>query len=488
MGILIWITTMKADGIFLLLLVLSIGNVKTVSDVQRITALEERVASLEATLNNLEPFLESRYELKRKPKTCRRPLVPNGFADACDEDVKPGDQCGVMCNAGYIQTPGKAVTTCQKDGSWEGELVCEIPLVVVSGGNTDNGQGGDSGVEILSLYPSKGCNTSIPDMPLDGGAHRSAHNLIYEPPKTMLACNGMSNNKNLATCDTWTFGKGFWTHHSYPNKGLLMMEQLCNMDMGGSNSMCGDNPNKAKGRYAAQAFHLNGKNHILGGMVYDKRGHDPVKTWRETNILGSDSWGGGLMGHDKGMEKKRAFFCAVNVQDTGALAIGGLGHSNRGNIVEKSVEYKRLGMNFHSLKDISQFSDMSIPRSGHGCAGIPGDDFRVLVSGGTQGFGQPALSSAEIFDWKTNSWKNVAQMKKGRFGHAVVTVGDKIFAIGGDDRNQNNVFDTIEEYDVKKNSWTTIGQKLSIPRSNFGFTLIPHSIIDGCVISKPLNE
>ena len=481
----------------LVLLISFIGNVQAGTDSQRIAGLEERVASLEATLNNLETFLEARYELKRRPLTCQHPQVPNGGASCGDGDLTPGAQCTVWCNSGYIATPGKVINRCKEDGSWEGELQCEIPLVVVSGGNTNTrhgGQAGDSGVEVLSLYPSKGCNTIIPDLPLDGGAHRSAHNMMYIPPQTMLACNGMSNKNNLATCDTWSFGSNAsWEHHSYPNKGLMMMESLCNMDMGPAgfsmdNDMCGNNPNSKKGRYAAEGVRIDHKNYILGGMVYDKKGHDPVNSIRQTEILDDKSWSMINMGHGPGMDKKRAFFCAVTVQDAGVLAIGGLGTSNTGNIVEKSVEYKRAGMNFHSLNSIAKFSDMSIPRSGHGCTAVQGDNFRVLVSGGTKGFGQPALTGAEIFNWKTNSWETIAQMKMGRFGHAVVAVGDKIFAIGGDDRNQNNVFDTIEEYDVKKNLWSTTGQKLNIPRSNFGYTLVPHSIIDGCVISRPLNE
>ena len=45
------------------------------------------------------------------------------------------------------------------------------------------------------------------------------------------------------------------------------------------------------------------------------------------------------------------------------------------------------------------------------------------------------MADSEIFNWNRNSWKNVAAMNIGRFGHAVVTVGEKVFAIGGDDRN-----------------------------------------------------
>ena len=78
-------------------------------------------------------------------------------------------------------------------------------------------------------------------------------------------------------------------------------------------------------------------------------------------------------------------------------------------------------------------------------------------------------------------------MPLGMFGHAVLFLGERVFAIGGDDRNQNNM-DTIEEYDVRRNTWNIIKQKPKKPRSNFGFTLVPHSIFDGCTIEKPLNE
>ena len=90
---------------------------------------------------------------------------------------------------------------------------------------------------------------------------------------------------------------------------------------------------------------------------------------------------------------------------------------------------------------LTKAADMSIPRSGHGCAGVPGENLSFLVSGGTTGFGKNALTYSEIFNIKENSWRNVAQMKTGRFGHAVVAVGEKIFAIGGDEKNPSNLLD-----------------------------------------------
>ena len=78
-------------------------------------------------------------------------------------------------------------------------------------------------------------------------------------------------------------------------------------------------------------------------------------------------------------------------------------------------------------------------------------------------------------------------MNVARFGQTVVTVGSRIFAIGGDDRNSNN-FDTIEEFDINEKKWKIIPKKLKMSRSNFGHTLIPHSMFDGCQIEKPLTE
>ena len=130
---------------------------------------------------------------------------------------------------------------------------------------------------------------------------------------------------------------------------------------------------------------------------------------------------------------------------------------------------------------------MKTPRSGHSCASLPVGNFSILVSGGTEGFGQAVLASAELFSLEQNTWTPVKNMNVVRFGHAVVAVGSRIFAIGGDDRNNNN-FDTIEEFDVKEKSWKMIPQKLGKPRSNFGYTFVPHSLFDGCRIEKPLIE
>ena len=462
--------------LLLYILVFSVHSVLSLTDGEKFSALEKRVADLEKTLSSLEPLFVERYGLIRH---CTTPVVQHGEAN-CPDKLDPGAKCSLVCNPGYIATPGKEGTQCQEDGFWTKELQCEIPLVMVAGGAEGEGA---SRVELISMYPSTGCAKDIAEMPLIEGAPRSLHNLLYVPPERVLACNGMAT-KNEATCDALDISQNIWKHHSYPNKGDSMSDAFCDIDSLSSRSshLCTNNPDRKKGRYAAAGIHVGGETIIAGGMVYDGEGHEPSSAIRK---FGYDSWTSLTFRGSEELRKERAFFCAVKVKESGFLSIGGLSQGHQGNVVEQSAEYRRVK---GGMKSIGAVSDMSIPRSGHGCSGLPGDDISILVSGGTTGFGKNALSYSEIFSWRNNSWRNVAEMNTGRFGHAVVSVGEKIFAIGGDEKNPSNILDTIEEYDVEKNSWRILKTKMRRPRANFGYTLVPHSIFKGCTVSRPLDE
>ena len=457
----------------------SVKTIVGLTDGEKIFALEKRVEDLEKTLSGLETLFVERYGLIRR---CTTPVVQHGEVD-CPDKLDPGAWCSVVCNPGYIVTPGQGATQCQEGGFWTKELQCEIPLVMVAGGAESDGA---SGVELISLYPSTGCDKDIADMPLIEAAPRSLHNLIYVPPEKVLACNGMTT-KNQATCDALDISGNSWKLHSYPNMGDSMTDAFCSLgslDDFTRKHMCSssktNDPDRKKGRYAAAGIHVGGEIIIAGGMVYDGKGHTPSNTIRQ---YGYDKWGS--MKGSKKLKKRRAFFCTAKIKESGFLSVGGLSKGRQGNVVEQSAEYTRVGGGVKSIGDVS---DMSIPRSGHGCAGVPGDDISVLVSGGTTGFGKNALTFAEIFSWRNNTWNNVAEMNKGRFGHALVAVGEKIFAIGGDEKNPNNILDTIEEYDVEKNTWKLLRTKMKRPRANFGYTLVPHSIFKGCTVNRPLDE
>jgi len=463
-----------------------------------VTPDTDRIAALERRMEALELLCIARSGMERH---CLMPDVPNGVV-SCPKKMPPGSTCSVKCNAGYLPTPGKEAAICQEDGFWNKEMECEIPLVIISGGLIDQGSG-DSTMEVISFYPSQGCDKKLSSMPLIGGANRTLHNLFYLPKYgRLLACNGLTDHRK-ASCDELSLKTNGWMRSSYPHQGSANEMNMCSF------TTC-DHDDKDKGRYAAQGAVIKGKAYIFGGMVYDYNGHNPTKTIRSiievdkstTNrhsIIKGDYWSG-----RKRMEKPRAFFCTAEVED-GLLMIGGLSKEKTKSVVEKSVEYTTKdnigsghwvsgGYKKDSMillpgtyKTDSKFlSDMSIPRSGHGCTTV-GGNYSVLVTGGTQEFGGTALADAEMYSPDSNSWTSIASMNIGRFGHALVAVGDKVFAIGGDDRN-NNYMDTIEEYDAKRNTWTITNQKLKKARSNFGFTIVPHSIFDGCVIQKPLNE
>jgi len=495
--------------LFLLFLFVSLKTALAATDAERLCVLEkkmdvlepvgiksaltlndaDRIAALEKRMEALELLCTARCGLERH---CLVPSVQNGQA-RCPEKMPPGSKCSVVCDPGYIATPGMDTTSwmdttsCKKDGFWTRDMQCEIPLVVVSGGYVDQGTSGDSSVEVLSLYPSTGCDINIPNMPLADGSHRSLHNLLYLPMRNrMMACNGMTSSAE-STCDIWDVKNKKWKSHTYPHKDSASIESYCSYSFTDDNSLC-KNGVREKGRYASEALYVGGNAYILGGMLYDKKGHEPTSSVRELHeTQGTDKYDKEYWHDRKGkMKQKRAFFCTAKVKDGGILAIGGLGRNETGNTVEKSMEYKSIGWN--GLPDISKLSDMTIPRSGHSCTEVAGRNFTVIVSGGTMGFGQPAMASAEMFDWNSNSWKNVASMNDARFGHAVVAVGGKIFAIGGDDRNPSNILATIEEYDLNRNSWKIIETKLKKPRSQFGVTLVPHSIFSGCDVSDPLRE
>ena len=493
----------KSSTTFFFLLV-SVSSSYRLSQEERINALELRVEVLETAMDGFEPMLAARYNLNR---TCITPEVVNGEAmcqyvtckkkGICAKKLKLGSKCLAVCNPGFIATPGKDVTLCKEDGSWTIELQCEIPLVLIGG------SGKDSSTELLSLYPSQGCDVKIPDLPLDGGAHRRLHNLLYISPEKVLACNGLSKSPE-ATCDIWSISSNTWKPHTKPNKGSAENEREC--EYGGFSRYfdpeeeCG--PDRKKGRYASQIQTVEGETLIVGGMVFNDEGHAPTNTVRilTTDYLSSHNKDDPCWDKSDSMESSRAFFCSVKVKEEGMLLIGGLGNNAGGNTIEKSVEYRKMGKSKHyrknkyalhddkNWKPRSSFADMISPRSGHACSALPFNDYEILVTGGTSAFNTPATAEGEIFNWNLNSWRKAASMKTPRFGHALVTVGPKVFAIGGDDRNPENILDTIEEYDLKTNTWSIHETRLNRPRSDFGYTLVPHSMFPGCVVSDSLSE
>ena len=72
----------------------------------------------------------------------------------------------------------------------------------------------------------------------------------------------------------------------------------------------------------------------------------------------------------------------------------------------------------------------------------------------------------------------------GRFGFALVNIGGAVFAVGGDTREGSaNYLDSIEVFDSTTHTWSLSHKRLKFPRSNFAFTLLPHSLFPGCRVN-----
>ncbi len=113
---------------------------------------------------------------------------------------------------------------------------------------------------------------------------------------------------------------------------------------------------------------------------------------------------------------------------------------------------------------------MNHARSG---AAISVVDGKIYVMGGT-GWPQirnhpgPFLSSMEVYNPKTNQWREIGDMPAAKSSHTASVINGKIYVIGGFFRGNGldlKYFKTIEIYHPETGRWT---QKPDMPTSKFG--------------------
>src|SRR5919204_1424208 len=111
----------------------------------------------------------------------------------------------------------------------------------------------------------------------------------------------------------------------------------------------------------------------------------------------------------------------------------------------------------------STAASMSVKRHFH-TATLLGNG-KVLVAGGSRGPGQ-ILSSAELYDPATDSWSPAASMKTPRaFAVAVLLDNGKVLMTGGlKSGTPGDVTASAELYDPASNTWTSAGQ-MNQPRT-----------------------
>lgn len=139
-------------------------------------------------------------------------------------------------------------------------------------------------------------------------------------------------------------------------------------------------------------------------------------------IAAAEWWNGTIWVTTLPMSTARAGHTATLLSDGRVLVIGGHDGTNALN----SVELMNPGFTSWSAG-----APMASRRQFHRAVLLKGTPERVLVAGGVDGNGS-ALSSAEIYDVATNSWRTVAPLAQARSEHSLTVLTDGgVVAVGG---------------------------------------------------------
>ncbi|MCB9543773.1 MAG: chitobiase/beta-hexosaminidase C-terminal domain-containing protein [Myxococcales bacterium] len=103
-----------------------------------------------------------------------------------------------------------------------------------------------------------------------------------------------------------------------------------------------------------------------------------------------------------------------------------------------------------------------MPTTRFGLAAATVGDFVYVFGGKTNG--GVVLTTAERYNWRTNTWDNaVPQMPRPRYGHVAVTVDGRIHVMGGEDEDGRPVAG-MDVFDPATGAWTP-GPALPTPRA-----------------------
>jgi len=101
-----------------------------------------------------------------------------------------------------------------------------------------------------------------------------------------------------------------------------------------------------------------------------------------------------------------------------------------------------------------------------GCIKLTGNEVLIVGSESFQ-----SRKSSVIFNFDSNEWSNVGSTNFDRYGSSLVTLGDRIFAIGGG--FGSNPTRVIEEFHAENKSWTATGYELVFSRSQHSAVTVP---------------
>jgi hypothetical protein len=129
----------------------------------------------------------------------------------------------------------------------------------------------------------------------------------------------------------------------------------------------------------------------------------------------------------------------------------------------------------------SYMANMTYSRYSFGCTLLP-DRNRVLVVSTVPGGDE---NRAVIFDPRTNVWSITGRTINARSGASLVTLGSRVFVIGGNSApSPTSLSATVEEYDINTGTWSLVNTNLKGARTNFGVLALPATsfahLANGC--------
>lgn len=122
-----------------------------------------------------------------------------------------------------------------------------------------------------------------------------------------------------------------------------------------------------------------------------------------------------------------------------------VGGKDTSSFLKSTALYNATDGSFRTLPDVT------VQRYGVGVAALQG---RVYAAGGASGWDakQYALASAELFN--VSHWHTIAPMSSGRRFHALVALGEHIYAVAGE-AESGKFLTAVERYSPKDNAWSS---------------------------------
>ena len=175
---------------------------------------------------------------------------------------------------------------------------------------------------------------------------------------------------------------------------------------------------------------------VVGGRVFVLGGMDGNVFLRSVELFTpvDNAWV-----HQPAMLEARSEHAGI-FHDGYIYAIGGNNSHDRLSRVER---FDIMNRQWHTV------GCMTVPRSNFGAV-LLGQE--IFVCGGQSASKSEVLSSAEVFNSDENVWEEIsAKMANPRVGLAVVSMGNKVYALGGS--NGSQYLDSVECYDPSKQEW-----------------------------------